>query len=617
MSRSYDKRFIAALAIAVSGLAVGAGAHAAGVQLWAPGGVPVVSTLDDRSYPMAVPDGAGGAFVVWFEGGAVRLQRLTPAGSVAPGWSTSAGLMVCNETIHGGWMQSNPRAIPDGQGGLFVLWCDQRLQPCEVSCLGDPGQLFVQRVTSSGAIAAGWPPLGADVGSALGKMNPQPYGSPGYPSEMNPVMVADGLGGVLVAWTEGTTPYFPTTPIPGLHVQRLSGAGERLWGDHGLVACAPPSGAPCYPAIAPAGAGGAIVAWEDDRDATDGSRIYFQQISSVGQPLLDANGRRLSAIADVQERCPQLVALANGGAVAVWEAGVSNQGHDLFGARVGPGAQAVTAKGSAIAVETPIVTSALPGGELSLIASASSGAWLSWTDVRNPGYQAMYVQRLRDDGGAMPGWPAGGLATCGPTATRCASPMLVEDVLGGVYVGWRDDNGPTVARFVRGARARGWPSNGVVLSTTGYDVGFHMIPDAAHGAIPVWDEWMSYAGVDDIRAQRIAPFDAVPYVLPVGDPLVAPQPPPGGLNELKAQLEVKPNPAHGALRIEFALSRSEPATLDVFDLVGRRVAHRELAASSGARSITLDEGASLAPGLYLVKLTQGDLQIARRAIVAR
>ncbi|HTO89891.1 MAG TPA: T9SS type A sorting domain-containing protein, partial [Candidatus Sulfotelmatobacter sp.] len=124
-------------------------------------------------------------------------------------------------------------------------------------------------------------------------------------------------------------------------------------------------------------------------------------------------------------------------------------------------------------------------------------------------------------------------------------------------------------------------------------------------------------GVDDIRAQRIAPFDAVPYVLPVGDPLVAPQPPPGGLNELKAQLEVKPNPVHGALRIEFALFRSEPATLDVFDLVGRRVAHRELAASSGARSITLDEGASLAPGLYLVKLTQGDLQIARRAIVAR
>ena len=70
---------------------------------------------------------------------------------------------------------------------------------------------------------------------------------------------------------------------------------------------------------------------------------------------------------------------------------------------------------------------------------------------------------------------------------------------------------------------------------------------------------------------------------------------------------LRPNPTRsGALIVQFTLPTAAPARLELLDVAGRRLAAHEVG-SLGAGQHTLDLGAGqhLAPGLYLVRLTQG------------
>jgi hypothetical protein len=584
----------------------------ASLQMWPPGGVATEAGLGPGESPMAVSDGAGGVFVVW-RSLKIRMQHLGATGAVAPGWDPANGRVVCDEPVRGGWPQTNARAIPDGSGGLFVLWNDQRNMPCTQSCLGDPCQLFLQRFSPSGSIATGWPALGVDVGSALTGMISWPFGWRDSWVSLNPTIVSDGAGGALIAWTEGLG-HYNFTPLPGVHVQRVSGAGARLWGEHGVVVCALPIGAPAYPFVASDENGGAFVAWQDERDSVAGSRIYLQHVSSTGQTLMESNGRKLDSVSAAAERLPQLVRLPSGGLMVVRESGGSCVVNSLVVSVEADGASGLGAKRALIANGTVITNTALPEGSVSVLRAPGGGAWVSWTDVRDPENQAIYLQRLLNDGSAAANWPATGLAIGGGPLPSISIPMLAEDGLNGAYVAWRDQLGPRAVRITAaGSRARGWPEQGVPLGT-GNNWAIHIVPDSRHGAIVVWDEW----DTSDVRAQRLAPLDITPFAMTPPAPLAAPQGPPSGGAQLHAggtAFEIRPNPTRGTIRIEMALARTEPAAIDVFDLVGRRVAHRDVA--PGAQTLTIQEAESLTPGLYVVRLTQGDLRIVRRAIVSR
>jgi hypothetical protein len=69
----------------------------------------------------------------------------------------------------------------------------------------------------------------------------------------------------------------------------------------------------------------------------------------------------------------------------------------------------------------------------------------------------------------------------------------------------------------------------------------------------------------------------------------------------------RPNPAIGGrLMVHFALSSGEGATLELLDVMGRRVTERTVGAlGAGRHSIDLGESQRLRPGLYFVRLTQG------------
>jgi hypothetical protein len=79
---------------------------------------------------------------------------------------------------------------------------------------------------------------------------------------------------------------------------------------------------------------------------------------------------------------------------------------------------------------------------------------------------------------------------------------------------------------------------------------------------------------------------------------------------------VRPNPTRGGtLTVHFTLPTDAPARLELLDVAGRRIASHEV----GIGQHTLDLGASqcLAPGIYLVRLTQGENTRTTRAAVLR
>jgi hypothetical protein len=74
-----------------------------------------------------------------------------------------------------------------------------------------------------------------------------------------------------------------------------------------------------------------------------------------------------------------------------------------------------------------------------------------------------------------------------------------------------------------------------------------------------------------------------------------------------------PNPSRGSgLAIAFTLPGAEPARLALFDIAGRRVSERSVGElGAGRHEVNLAAGRRLAPGIYLIKLTQGARSLTR------
>jgi len=608
VSRYFGNRIAVALLVAALASSAASTGRAQGVVKWQPNGVEPASSYNDRGHPVAVPDGTGGGYVAWQERGMVRIQHLTEAGAVAPGWNAETGIFVCREPNTNGWMQTSPRAVEDGTGGAFVLWHDERNAHCTISCLGDAKQIFLQRITPEGAISAGWDPLGVDVGSVPSQTLPTPIGRSASPLGLNTRLVSDGQGGVLIAWTDLL--HGPTNYVTDVRVQRVNASGAKLWGDHGVLLAHSPSGSAVYPVVAVDGDGGAVVAWQEARETGGASRIYVQHVDAGGAVQAAAGGALFSEGPGASDCRPEIVALDHGDVLIAWRSASTESGPVALVTKVlfagGRGREGAA---------TVVAGSVSAEGEVALAADARHGAWISWIDDRDPAGHLVLVDHLSRFGEPANGWPEGGAAVSQPLAWLPPSPMLVDDLSGGVYVSWRDEHEPRMTHLLRaGSQAAGWPANGLLLSQPNYpDVGLHMIPDAAGGAIVVWDQEDERTGVEEVLGQRVGPSpSAKPVARRAGRESVLPS----AVTRF-ALGGFQPNPAASGIGITigFALPSAAPATLEVFDLFGRRLVADEVGSlGAGDHRMALKVG-TLRPGLYAIRLRQGDRLLTTRGIV--
>ena len=86
-------------------------------------GVPVCEAVGNQELAQIIPDGTGGAIVVWVDSrnGNVDVYAQRVDGTGTARW-TLDGIPICVE----GSNQSDARIVPDGAGGAIIVWSDYR-----------------------------------------------------------------------------------------------------------------------------------------------------------------------------------------------------------------------------------------------------------------------------------------------------------------------------------------------------------------------------------------------------------------------------------------------------------------------------------------------------------
>jgi hypothetical protein len=390
---------------------------------WPAGGIGVCLADVAQVTPRVCIDGAGGALIVWCDqtGGQLQsdiyMQHVTGDGAIAAGWpaATSRGVIVCGA----GRRQNAPVIVPDGSGGAFIAWSDNRWSA------STPNVGFAH-VLASGAYAPGWPGLGYDLFE-------ETY------AQQFPSLAVDGSGGCFIGFTDGQ--YFAVDPALNYEItlMRYSTDGNVLSGfaeqGNDLTGT---RGSQSTPSLVSDGSGGVFVAWQDARNNPDidiyATRIDGNGAVHAGYSLL-ATGLALSTAAG-EQTAPRAVSDGAGGALVVWSDARTSPAFRLYASHatgtgtIAPGWPAASAGGLAIC--SVASDQQQPG----VVSDGASGAIVAWRDGRNASTD-IYATRVTGGGAVAPGWPADGVGVC-TSAGAQSSPAIVSDGAGGAFVFWND-----------------------------------------------------------------------------------------------------------------------------------------------------------------------------------
>jgi hypothetical protein len=487
-----------------------------GSILWTANGVALCVATGDQGFPALVTDGAGGAVAAWDDGRDADLdiyaQRVGSSGTIQ--WTVD-GVVVCGAT----GAQTSPHLVPDGTGGAVAAWSDLRG--------GVDYDVYAGRIngsgtapwTSDGVVLSDKPgnPVGVDVvpdgfGGAVATWDDLRSASDVYArrvdnsgvpmwtddgvrvvlaidDQTSPSMAPDGAGGTIVVWQES----FRGTS--DLYAQRVNASGVLQWAANGVPVCVA-AGSQFAPVAVSDGSGGAIIAWHDDRNAPEPD-VYAQRINSAGGLQWTAAGVALSTAAGFQY-FPAIVSDGLGGAIVVWT-DTRNGNYDVYGRRVSSaGAPLWTADGLGLCVAT--------GDQLSpsIDTDGSGGVIAVWEDHRGASAD-IYAKRVNASGTLQ--WAVNGVAVCA-AANDQTVPRLVADGAGGAIVTWQDmrNSATTVADIyaqrISGAGASQWTADGVPVSDVALSQSRPSITtDQAGGAIIAWNDLRN--GSTDIYAQRL------------------------------------------------------------------------------------------------------------------
>ena len=412
--------------------------------------VPLCTAAGDQTNPRTVSDGAGGAIVVWTDtrSGApsdIYAQRVSAAGT--PLW-TANGLAICTAADY----QLNPAIISDGAGGAIIAWQDQRS--------GFP-QIYAQRVSAAGAVQwlangvqlagtsaqqanvaltsdgaggaivawqdgrnlANWDLYAQRVNSA-GAIQ---WGAAGVPvcvaanHQMLAVMSSDGAGGAIVAWQD-----FRSGTTWDIYAQRVNSAGVSQWTTDGVIASGL-AGDQISPIMASDGAGGAIVAWQDSRNANQD--VFAQRIAPGGQMEWTSSGVAVCTAINDQQRLA-IAADGTGGAVIAWDDYRSGSNYDLYAQRVAPSGTMSWATNGVTVSNAP-----LDQQSPTVVSDGAGGAVIAWNDDRGGISYDIYAQALNANG--VPQWTSGGTPICFAVGTQNL-PVAASDGAGGAIIAWYD-----------------------------------------------------------------------------------------------------------------------------------------------------------------------------------
>lgn len=230
-----------------------------GTMSWDANGVAVCTAVQNQTTPRVAYSGSGGVFVTWADNrildSDIYVQLFNAQGERQ---FQANGMPVCATS---GNPASDPRIVSTGNGEAIIAWTDGRS--------GGTWDIYAQKVNQD---TTAWATNGVAVCNAVR-------------SQWKCEMVADGLGGAIISWQDSRRISFNEWDV---YAQKVGATGQGLWGVNGIPVCAQPGNPVVTLSLASDGDGGAIVAWQDNRNGN--TDLYAQRVHRSGAIMWAFNG---------------------------------------------------------------------------------------------------------------------------------------------------------------------------------------------------------------------------------------------------------------------------------------------------------------------------------------
>jgi len=530
----------------------------------------------DQVIPKIAETTDGGCFISWFDSRngsyCLYLQRLDYQGNTL---FPENGLLVSDHAQQT-WLVDYDMEV-DANDNAVLVFSDTRNEPDELD-------VSAYKIGSDGTFL--WGPDGICLS------NP---GEPGF--EPYPTLAITGNGNCVVTWGKATTESF-------LVFQKLSPAGEKLWGDWGITL---ESAADLStPFVTAAGEDSVIVLWKSATGSFPSQVIslYTQKFDMNGvgvwgdTPMLIYDSGAITAWNN-----PEIISDGNNGAVYswydspdlstfnVWVQHIDSGGNLLFPAN---GAQASTNSTDRLHMY-PSATCNSANGEICVF-------WVEENDNQNQ--YGLYGQRFSPAGDRL--WTDSGLELL-PLASSQISPLAaVDSDEPGIFIGYLYGT-PNAALRTVNIDYDGTVLWGPVTLSAGSlgDKGdLQSCPGFDQSAFYAWNDSRNSSGIFAQNVHQdgsLGPYLGISGAAPGTD-----------LN----QLSVFPNPSNGMITVSFIMETAGSASLEIYDMGGRLagiLASGEL--GPGEHSVSWQRDSGIATGIYMLRLKTGGNQSVSRLVL--
>ncbi|MFX1500031.1 MAG: hypothetical protein ACFFDH_03600 [Promethearchaeota archaeon] len=436
-----------------------------GILQWEVNGKEICTENLKQIHPLIIPDGFGGAIIVWLDTRDglsdydIYAQRIDSNGITQ--WNNN-GTLICNANGD----QWDVQICSDGNGGAIITWFDPR---------SSNGDIYAQRIASNGTVL--WDLNGTLLCTDVN-------------DQYRPKICSDGSGGAIIAWEDNRNGAYD------IYAQHIASNGLVQWGSKGIEVCIA-ADYQQYPQICRDGSGGAIIAWEDERNGD--IDIYAQHIASNGVAQWLTNGKAVSTEIYDQEAL-QIYSDRAGGAIIVWQDWRAGSYLDIY-------AQHIASNGVPQWLINGLAVCTAPESqwEPQICGDGGGGAIITWWDHRSGSQYDIYAQRVDLNGSTS--WTSNGIAICTDINGQYY-PQISTEGAGTTIIVWEDyrhgnkdlyaqkvenppptsNHPPNIITSIGGTETINWS-----LSDDFGTGNYRVLANYTNGNNYIWIDWTSWA----------------------------------------------------------------------------------------------------------------------------
>jgi len=307
--------------------------------------------------------------------------------------------------------------------------------------------------------------------------------------QYSPRLVSDAAGGAIIAWYDNRAGNYD------IYAQRINAAGTVQWATDGVAITTQPGNQNAQQLITD-GSGGAIIVWSDGAGGGPNADIVAQRINGAGTALWSASICNANSL----QNSPQLISDGAGGAIITWEDWRNFSQPDIYTQRISfNGFTSWNFNGVLICSEPNFANQY----STKIVSDGANGAIICWLDQRNFGSgQDIYAQKVNASG--LVQWVSNGLAVCAANALQTAQQMI-SDGAGGAIIIWEDRRAERdiYAQRLNNSGTAQWISNGIpICNTTGIQTDPQLVSRVSGGVTILWTD-LRNSSQEDIYAQAI------------------------------------------------------------------------------------------------------------------